>query len=100
MKYPEKRGVVIRSAAYKRLIRMLAVLFVLYAVVMEVLVVRYYLATGDLFPGGRRFLVLSMLYWAAAAAALFGIAVLMLRFVVPAVMTEAQLRKIGGEGGA
>ena len=100
VKYPEKRIVVICSAAYKRLVRLLAVLFVLYALVMEVLVVRCYLATGDMFPGGRRFLVVSMLYWAAAAAALFGVAVLMLRFVVPAVMSESQLKRIGGEGGA
>jgi hypothetical protein len=98
--YPEKRVVVIRSAAYKRLVRLLVVLFALYALVMEVLVVRYYLSAGDLFPGGKRFLVLSILYWAAAAAALFGVAVLMLRFVVPAVLSESQLRRIGEGSGA
>ena len=100
MTYPEKRHVVIHSSAYRRLVRVLGVIFAIYWVTMEALLIRYYLSSGDLFPGGRRFFVLSLAYWAAAAIALFAAAVFMLRFVVPAVMTEEQLRRIGLEGGA
>jgi hypothetical protein len=98
--YPEKRRAVIGSPSYRRLVRLFAVVFVVYGVVMDGLVVRYYLTSGDLFPGGRRFLGLSLLYWSLAAAVLFVAAVLMLRFVVPAVMTEAQIQKVGRPHGA
>jgi hypothetical protein len=93
MTYPEKRRLVIGSPAYWRLVRLFGVLFVIYGIATDGLMVRYYLTSGDLFPGGRQFFAISLLYWWAAAALLFVGAVLMLRFVVPAVMTDAQVRK-------
>ena len=100
MTYPEKRRVVIASPSYRRLVRLFAVIFAVYGLAMDGLMVRYYLTSGDLFPGGRPFLGFSLLYWSLAALVLFVAALLMLRFVVPAVMTNAQILKLGQPRGA
>ena len=98
MEYAEKRQVVIRSAAYKRLIRLFAVVFGLFGIANCVLVIRWYAESPELFPGGTRFLIFSLGYWSAGAAVLFATSLLVLRFVVPAVMNDAQIGKLDERG--
>jgi hypothetical protein len=82
--YFEKRKRVAESAAYRRLTRFFVVIFAAYALVMEVIMVRggAFLAT--------QFFVFSVLYWPLVAALMLAGALLILRFVVPAVMNDAQ----------
>ena len=91
---------VVASPAYRRLIRRLAIVFVLFGVAMDVMILRYYTTSGGLFPGGRPFFAMSLFYWSVAALVLWVAVVLMLRFLIPAVMTDVQVHKVGGRGGA
>jgi hypothetical protein len=95
MTYQEKKNLLINSRAYRRLVRLFGVIFVLYALAMDGTMIRSFLASGDLFPGGRRFFVFSLCYWVAAAAILFAAAVAILRFVGPALMRDAKIQKVG-----
>ena len=88
MTYQEKKSVLVQSRAYRRLIRIFGVISVLYAVAMDGTMIRSFLVSGDLFPGGRRSLVFLLFYWVAVAAILFGAAVAILRFVGPALMPD------------
>ena len=94
MTYIEKRRLLVKSPAYRKIVRRLSVLFVLFAIVMDGLMMRLFLTSGGLFPGDRRFFAFSLFYWSAAAALLFGVSIAILRFVVPAMMSDAKLQKV------